>query len=154
MLDNMDKKIISFIQGDLPLTATPYAELAGELGLSEDELLGRIKEMKEKGILRRMGAILYHHRAGFRANGMVAWRVSPERVHEVGTLMASFNQASHVYQRPVYPDWPYNLFTMLHGKNREEVEKTAEEIANRIGVADYVILYSLREFKKASLRYF
>ncbi len=154
MLTDLDKKIITRLQDDLPLTLDPYGVLARELGVDEDDLLKILQQLKAKGILRRMGAILYHHSAGYEANGMVAWRVPQERVEEVGELMASFPQASHVYQRPVYPDWPYNLFTMLHGKNREEVEETTKEISTRTAIPDYTILYSLREFKKVSMRYF
>ncbi len=154
MLTDLDKKIITRLQDDLPLTLDPYGVLARELGVDEDDLLNILQQLKAKGILRRMGAILYHHSAGYKANGMVAWRVPQERVEEVGELMASFPQASHVYQRPVYPDWPYNLFTMLHGKNREEVEETSKEISTRTAIPDYTILYSLREFKKVSMRYF
>jgi siroheme decarboxylase len=154
MISDVDKKIISFLQEDLPLQAAPYAELAGKLGISEDELLERLVAMKKEGILRRIGAVLYHNRAGFTANGMCAWQVPPEQVQEVGTVMAAFPQASHVYERPVYPDWPYNLFTMLHGQTKREVEETAAEISRRTGIQNYTILFSLREFKKASMRYY
>jgi DNA-binding Lrp family transcriptional regulator len=154
MLTDLDKKIIARLQGELPLTLTPYADLARELGMAEEALLARLGEFKAQGVLRRLGAVLYHYRTGYSANGMCAWRVPPDRVEEAGQIMASFPQASHVYQRPVYPDWPYNLFTMLHGRTREELENVAREIAALTGIADYTILYSTREFKKASMRYF
>jgi len=153
-MDELDKKIVALLQGDLPLVQAPYAAVASELGIEEDELLERLRKLKNKGILRRVGAILYHRRACFWANAMVAWRVPEERVAEVGEIMAADPRASHVYRRPVYPDWPYNLFTMLHGRNRAEVETAVREMAERTGVGEYEILFSVREFKKTSMRYF
>ncbi len=154
MPDLLEKRIISRLQGDLPLTPTPYADLALELGLGEAELIAKISELREKGLLRRIGAVLNHHSIGFSANAMGAWQVPPERVQEVGRLMTAFSAASHVYERPTYPDWPYNLFTMLHARTRNEVEKTAGEISRQTGINDYLLLYSTREFKKVSMNYF
>lgn len=154
MLSCMEKRIVSLLQGDLPLSSTPYSELADQLGIGESELLAILKGLKERGILRRVGAILYHGRVGYEANGMVAWKVPPERAEEFGRTAANFPQASHVYRRPAYPGWPYNLFTMLHGKTRSAVEETARQIAEQTGIRDYIILFSTREFKKSSPRYF
>ncbi len=154
MLTSQEKEIVSRLQGDLPLSPTPYADLAEELGIEEGELLNKIKEFKEKGILRRVGTILRHHRIGFTANGMCAWEVPLQKTEEIGKIMATFSQASHVYQRPTYPDWPYSLFTMLHGRSKEECEEVAREISEKTGIKDYILLYSTREFKKTSMNYF
>ncbi len=154
MLSELEKKIISHLQGDLPVSLQPYADVAKELALDEEVLLRKLRELKARGILRRVGALLHHREAGFSANGMCAWRVSKERCEEVGEIMASDPRASHVYLRPTYPDWPYNLFTMLHAKDREECEACARELSKRTGVIDYLMLYSVREFKKASMKYF
>lgn len=154
MLTDIDKIIISHLQCDLPLSLTPYANLAKELEMEEKDLLAKIKELKEKGVLRRMGAILHHQQAGFAANGMCAWRVLPERLQEVGTIMAAVSQASHVYQRPTYPDWPYNLFTMIHARTEKECAEVVLEMAKETDISDYIILYSTREFKKTSMKYF
>ena len=154
MFTPQEKEIISRLQGDLPLSPTPYGDLAKELGLKEEELIQKIKEFKEKGILRRVGTILRHHRAGYTANGMCAWKVPQEKAEEIGKVMATFPQASHVYHRPTYPDWPYSLFTMLHGRTKEECEKVAREISLKTGIKDYILLYSTREFKKTSMKYF
>jgi DNA-binding Lrp family transcriptional regulator len=153
-LTDLDKKIIAILQGDLPLVPHPYRAIADDLGIGEEELLQKISAYLDAGILRRMGTILRHHKAGFSANAMCGWNVPAERVEEVGSIMATFQEASHVYQRPVYPDWPYNLFTMLHGKSNEDLVRAAEAIAARTGIADYRLLHSTREFKKTSMKYF
>ena len=154
MFSSLEKSIISLLQGDLPLIPTPYADMASELGIGEELLLAKIKEFKEKGIVRRIGAILYHQRAGYNANSMCAWEVPPERVDEVGGIMATFPQASHVYQRPTSHDWPYNLFTMIHGRTRQECEAVSRDISRKTGIGNYILLYSTREFKKTSMEYF
>jgi DNA-binding Lrp family transcriptional regulator len=154
LLGDLDKKIIARLQGDLPLCSAPYAAVAAEVGITETELLQKIEYYLSTGILRRMGTILRHHLAGFSANAICGWKVSPEKVEEVGRIFASFPQASHVFQRPTYPDWPYNLFTMLHGRTDEELEQTAREMSARACISDYALLYSIREFKKTSMNYF
>ncbi|HAP32793.1 MAG TPA: Lrp/AsnC family transcriptional regulator [Firmicutes bacterium] len=153
-LADLDKKIIAHLQGDLPLCRAPYAAVAKEAGISEEELLQKIADYLAAGILRRMGTILRHHLAGFTANAMCGWSVPPERVEEVGRLFAAFPQASHVYQRPTYPDWPYNILTMLHGRTDAELELTAREMSVSARISDYTLLHSMREFKKTSMNYF
>lgn len=153
-LTDLDKKIISRLQGDLPLQADPFDVVAKEIGITTDELLQKINQYVETGVARRMGTILRHHKAGYNANAMVGWRVPEEKVEEVGNIMAAFREASHVYLRPTYPDWPYNLFTMLHGKSMEELEQVSKAISERTGITDYRLLYSTREFKKTSMKYF
>ena len=153
-LTELDKKIISHLQRDMPLEQRPYAAVAASVGIPEEELLQKIKGYLEDGTMRRLGTILRHHKAGFAANAMCGWNVPASQVEEVGAIMSSFAEASHVYQRPTYPDWPYNLFTMLHGRTREELERTAREISGRTGITDYKLLYSTKEFKKTSMSYF
>lgn len=153
-LDDLDKKIISRLQGDLPLQAEPFAAIAAEVGISESQLMQKIEAYLAAGVMRRLGTILRHHQAGYNANAMVGWAVPAEMVEKVGSVMASFSAASHVYLRPTYPDWPYNLFTMLHGKTPDELEQVAGEISARTGISHYQLLYSTREFKKTSMKYF
>ncbi|MCR3922695.1 MAG: Lrp/AsnC family transcriptional regulator [Firmicutes bacterium] len=153
-LSDLDKEIMAHLQGNLPLQKEPYAAIATEVGLTTAELLEKINCYLESGAMRRLGTILHHHQAGYVANAMCGWVVPPARVEDVGTAMASFSNASHVYLRPTYPDWPYNLFTMLHGKSVEALEAAAEEISEYTGIADYKLLYSVREFKKTSMQYF
>jgi siroheme decarboxylase len=153
-LTELDKKVISRLQRDLPLEPRPYAAVAAGVGISEEELLQKIEGYLADGTMRRFGTILRHHKAGYAANAMCGWNVPASQVEKVGAIMASFIEASHVYQRPTYPDWPYNLFTMLHGKTKEELERTAQEISHSTGIADYKLLYSTKEFKKTSMNYF
>ncbi len=153
-MDDLSRKIIIALQGDIPLTPEPYKELAADIGISQQALLDHLEQMRENGLLKRIGAILNHRKAGFVANAMVAWCVPEERIEEVGEAMAAFNEASHIYQRPAYSEWPYNLYTMIHGETCEECEKVVEKMAHLTGIYEYEILYSTREFKKTSMRYF
>lgn len=148
------KKIVSRLQGDIPIEKAPYKRIAKELGLEEEELLAKLDEMKEQGVLRRVGAILRHREVGFEANAMVAWRVPEGREDEVGKVLAGFSQASHVYLRPAYPEWPYNVYTMLHCTSREECDKLIRKMSKSAGIRDYKYLYSIKEYKKASMEYF
>jgi DNA-binding Lrp family transcriptional regulator len=154
VLDDLERKIIHHLQGDLPLTARPFAVLAGEIGISEEELLERIKLQKERGILRRFGVTLDHRLAGFKANAMVAWYVAEDKIEEIGPLMASFKEVSHCYQRRVEGKWRYNLFTMVHGKSKKDCQGIARRIAENTGIKDYVLLLTLMEYKKTSPKYF
>ena len=152
-LTEVEKSIIREIQGDIPLYR-PFETIAGKLGIEVEELLERIQRMKAQGTIRRFGAIVRHRNLGFRANAMGVWAAPDNRAEEVGVKMAAFPQVSHCYQRPIRPGWPYNLFTMIHGKSAGECEKTAKLISETIGIKDYCLLYSTRELKKASMKYF
>ncbi|UCH00398.1 MAG: AsnC family transcriptional regulator [Deltaproteobacteria bacterium] len=154
MLDDLERRIIHHLQGDLPLTARPFAVLAGKVGISEEELIERIRLQKERGILRRFGATLSHQLAGFKANAMVGWYVPEDKIEEIGPLMASFKEVSHCYQRRIQGKWRYNLFTMVHGKSKKDCQGIARRIAGNTGVKDYVLLLTLKEFKKTSPEYF
>lgn len=154
MLSELDKKIVRALQDDLPLTSEPFVEIATKLGITEEELLKKIKTFTEEGIIRRFGAAIRHREAGFTANAMVVWNVEDERTLEVGKMMASFSEVSHCYERPRYPDWPYNLFTMVHGKSREECEQIAKKIAATTNITNYRLLFSTDELKKTSMKYF
>jgi len=154
MLDNIDKAIIQHLQRDLPVTETPFQEIAASIGISEAEVLERIKNLADRGYMRRIGAILYHQRAGFKANAMCVWRVPPDQVQRVGEIMASFAEVSHCYERNTCEKWPYNLFTMIHGRDHAECERVAEAISKKTGISDYRLLFSVRELKKTSMEYF
>lgn len=154
MLDNFDKKIIRMLQEDISITANPYKEIADKLNISEDELIQRIKIYNETGILKRMGAILYHRKAGFNANAMVVWKINNEDLDKVAKYMTSFSEVSHCYERKPCGSWDYNLYTMIHEMDRESCNKIIETIASAIGCANYRILYSTRELKKTSMKYF
>lgn len=154
MLDSLDKCIIKKLQEDIPIVEEPYKVLAKELGIEEDELITRIKGYHESGILKRIAAVLYHREAGFKANAMVAWKVPEVSVDEAGNYMASLWEVSHCYERKICDNWEYNLFTMIHGKDKEQCENVIEDISDKIYIKDYKVLYSTREFKKSSMKYF
>ena len=155
MLDDLDKKIIHHLQGDIPLARDPFAVLAKKIGITEERLIKRIRQIKEQGILRRFGATLYHQNAGFKANAMVAWCVPEEKIEETGPLMAGFREVSHCYERKMHGNkWKYNLFTMIHGKSRKECQDIAKNISHKTGIEDYTVLISTKEFKKSSPVYF
>jgi len=154
LLTEKDRQIIRLLQEDLPLCPNPYQVLAEKLAIPEEELMLTINRYLEAGLLRRLGAVLKHQQAGFDCNVLVVWQVPPQQVMEVGKKLASFSQVSHCYQRPTYPEWPYNLFSMLHATSPEECERTILQISQAIGIKEYLPLYSLKELKKISMRYF
>ena len=154
MIENLDKEIIRKLQDDISITATPYKEIAEALNMNEDELLRKIKTYNECGILKRIGTILYHRNAGFKANAMVVWKIDEHNLDYVGKYMNFISQVSHCYERKPCASWDYNLYTMIHEKNRESCNEIIERIANTIGCTNYKILYSTRELKKTSMRYF
>ncbi|MEA2230651.1 MAG: siroheme decarboxylase [Solirubrobacteraceae bacterium] len=152
--DELDKQVIRATQGDLPVVPEPYAPAAAELGMTPAALLEQLAGMKERGILRRVAAILYHRRAGFSANGMGVWKVPDEQISELGPRMASFRGISHCYQRPTYEDWPYSVFTMAHGRSKDECDAILDAIAAEFQISERATLYSSTEFKKVRLLYF
>jgi len=153
-IDAIDKRIIASLQGDLPLEPRPFAGLAAELGLSEAQVVGRIALLKRDKIMRRFGATLRHQQSGFPANVMVAWRVEEHQVEEVGQKLASFRRVSHCYWRRPCADFPYNLFSMVHGKSAAECRELVEEMVRAVGIVDHELLFSVEELKKTSMQYY
>jgi len=152
--DELDRAVIRATQGDLPVIPEPYAPAAAELGMTQDALIEHLLGMQDRGILRRVAAILFHRRAGFSANGMGVWRVPDDKIAEIGPRMAAFRGISHCYQRPTYQDWPYSVFTMAHGRSKEECDAILDAIAADTGIGERATLYSSTEFKKIRLLYF
>jgi DNA-binding Lrp family transcriptional regulator len=152
--DDFDRAVIRATQGDLPVISEPFGHAAAELGITQAELLNHLTQMQERNILRRVAAILFHRRAGFSANGMGVWKVPDENILDVGKQMARFRGISHCYQRPTYADWPYSVFTMAHGRSKEECDAILDSIAVQTGITDRATLYSSTEFKKIRLQYF
>jgi len=153
-ISEAEKAVIRESQKDIPLTEKPFEEIARKIGMEEEELLNTLRSLRDRGIIRRFSAILYHRRVGFRANGMVVWRVPPERVEEVGRYLSSFRSVSHCYERTTNGIWRYNLFSMVHGKERDEVTDFVGRVSGEIGIGDYRILFSKREFKKRRVELF
>ena len=153
-LSERDVAVIRATQGPMEVVPEPFAAAAAELGLEQAELFDQLESLRERRALRRVAAILFHRRAGFSANGMGVWRVPEERILELGPRMASFRGISHCYQRPTYPDWPYSVFTMAHGRSKQECDAILDSIAADTGIEERRTLYSSTEFKKIRLRYF
>jgi len=149
-----DKEFIRELQKDLDIVDKPFSKTAQKLGMTEEQIFEKLKYYEEIGVMRRFAAILRHRDLGFVANGMIVWKVPEERITEVGVKLGSFPQVSHCYQRPVYPDWPYNVFSMIHCKSEDEAHQVAKTIQNQINVEEYMILFSSREFKKTRVEYF
>jgi siroheme decarboxylase len=149
-----DKAAIRALQEDVPLTPRPFDLWGRQVGLSYGELLERAYDLRDRKIMRRFSAVLYHRKAGFRANAMGVWRVPDERIDEVGNAFAHYQSVSHCYQRPTYEDWPYSVFSMVHGRSVEECENVLKAMSEETGLTDYTSLYSTREYKKTRVRYF
>jgi Transcriptional regulators len=152
--DELDVSVIKALQGDMPVVSEPFAAAAAELGMEQARLLAHLEGMQERRLLRRVAAILFHRRAGFSANGMGVWKVPEEKIMEIGPRMAAFRGISHCYQRPTYEDWPYSVFTMAHGRSKEECDAILDSIAESTGIEERATLYSSTEFKKIRLLYF
>jgi len=153
-LSELDLAVIRATQGPMKAVAEPFAPAARELGMPVRDLLGHLDDMRERKALRRVAAILFHRRAGFSANGMGVWKVPEERILELGPRMAAYRGISHCYQRPTYADWPYSVFTMAHGRSKEECDAILDTIAADTGIDERRTLYSSTEFKKIRLLYF
>lgn len=154
-IDATDRRIIAATQAGLPLVSEPYAQIADELGLTEDALCDRLRAMQDSGVIRRIAVAPNHFKLGMTFNGMSVWDVADDRVAELGQMVGNLDGVTHCYERPrALPDWPYNLFAMLHGSSREDVEAQRVEIAALLGDAcqGHDILYSTRILKKTGLR--
>ena len=149
-----DKAAIKALQEDVPLTPRPFDLWGRQVGLSYEELLERAHDLRERKIMRRFSAVLYHRKAGFRANAMGVWKVPEERIEEVGNAFAQYQAVSHCYERPTYEDWPYSVFSMVHGRSVEECENVLDAMAEETGITERDSLYSTREYKKTRVRYF
>jgi DNA-binding Lrp family transcriptional regulator len=154
-LVQLDRRIVLATQAGLPLDARPYHWLAAELGVEADLLMSRFRAMLDDGRIRRIGVVPNHYRLGYTANGMSVWDVSDEDIKVIGEKVGELDIVSHCYQRPRrLPDWPYNLFAMVHGHSQEEVRRKVEEIAQLLGdkVRQHDVLFSTRILKKTGLR--
>lgn len=154
MLSDLEKKVIAVIQGDIPVTERPYREIAERIGVDEETVLAVLKGLNDRGMIRRFGATLRHQKSGFTANAMVAWLVEEERVDAIGRQMAEVPVISHCYRRDPAGDWPYNLYTMIHARDRDSIREIARELSEKTGVEKYEILFSEKELKKTSMVYF
>lgn len=154
LIDDIDKRILVILQGDLDGTREPYADMAEKLGIAETEVIDRINRMLEQGIIRRIGAMIRHIEAGIGFNGMVVWKVDPVLIEEVGTMLSQFPEVSHCYERPPFGALGGTLFTMVHADSEEACLEIVARMAKASGVREYEVLFSCRELKKVSMTYF
>jgi DNA-binding Lrp family transcriptional regulator len=153
-LDEKQKELVRLLQDGLAVEREPFAAMAARLGWPTSRVVQQIREWLDSGVIRRFGAVVRHKELGFVANGMAAFRISPEAIDDAGRRLARRAEVSHCYRRPPLLDFPYSLFAMVHGQSEDEVRQTAAVMAREIGVEDYAVLFSVTEFKKASMRYF
>ena len=154
MLTDLEKQVIASVQADLPVLSHPYSEIADKLGVSEALVLHTLKELCDRGVIRRFGATIRHQRSGFKANAMVAWCVDEERIEEVGEIFAAFTEVSHCYRRDPADNWPYNLYTMVHANDEVACRSIAGRMSEKAHVTDFTLLFSRKELKKTSMAYF
>lgn len=156
-VDDADRRLLAAIQPGLPLASRPYAELGARLGLAEDEVIARLARLKQQGVIRRLGVVVRHHEVGYGANAMVVWDVPDAEVSALGRCLAGFDFITLCYRRPRrLPQWRYNLYCMIHGKNREEVLAHLEWMVNHCGLQSiaHEVLFSRRRFKQRGAVYF
>ncbi len=154
-LDETDLAIMRVTQAGLPLTPQPYRLIAKQLGLTAEEVMKRMAAMQEQGIIRRIGVVPNHYKLGYRFNGMTVWNVPDEIIDELGQKVGQLEFVSHCYQRPRHlPEWPYNLFAMVHGKSQKDVDKQIQQIADLLGDSNQGcdVLYSTKILKKTGFR--
>ena len=153
-LSELDKRIVRALQGDFPLVEEPYKVLAEQVGISEEEFLERVKALSEEKCIRKMGAVLRHREVGFSSNVLCAWEVPEGQLEQVALKMSVNPAVSHCYDRTTAPGWPYNLYTMIHGHSRKECEQIADMLGKANGITNRMMLYSKKEWKKTSMKYF
>ena len=151
---DLEKTLIGELTGDLEIVPQPFLPLAERLGLSHRRLLAMIRRLQREEVIRRFGATLRHRNSGFEANAMAVWRVPPDRMEAVGRTMAAFREVTHCYHRKPHADWPYNLYTMIHAATEARCREVAQTLSRSVGLDDYRLLFSHRELKKTTMRYF
>jgi siroheme decarboxylase len=149
-MDESDWAVLERLQQGIPLCSRPFAVMADDAGMSEEEFLRRVRALVQGGQIRRLGPRLRHHAVGVRGNIMVVWQVPGERVDEVGELLASSPAVTHCYVRPPFEGFPYNIYSMVHAADVTAAEAVIRELAARCGVTDYRMLHTVRELKKST----
>lgn len=149
-----EQMILKQLQQDLPITSRPFHSMAKTVGVSEEEFLAQVKALKERGIIRRVNAVLRHRLVGYQANALCVWKIDQNRIDEVGTLFAGLTEITHCYERETYPHWQYNLYTMVHAVTRRDCEKIIQKMSGLAGVKEYQVFYSTQELKKSTMIYF
>lgn len=152
-LSDIERKILTAIQHGLPESRNPFKDMAEKIGIETEQLLDVLTKWKKEGIIRRIGAIVNHFKVGLRGGAMVVWQVEPEQTEKVGRILAGFEEVSHAYERPVYKNWPYSIYTMVHGKSDDDVQQTVQRMSKASGISNYRILITEKELKKVPPTY-
>jgi DNA-binding Lrp family transcriptional regulator len=149
-----ERKILAVLQNGFPKSRTPFEDMARCVGTETEELFRVLENWKQQGKLRRIGAIVNHFEVGLAAGAMVLWQVEPERIDEVGTILAGFDEVSHAYERHTAQNWPYNIYTMVHSANAKHLQRTIQRMSKACGATNYRVLVTEKELKKAAPTYF
>ncbi len=152
-ISDIEQKVLAVLQHGLPESQSPFKDIAEKIGIDTEQLLAILKDWKQQGKIRRIGAIVNHFKVGLGGGAMVVWQVEPARTEEVGKLLAGFEEVSHAYERRTYENWPYSLYTMVHGKSGEDVKQTVQRMSQMCGVSNYRILVTEKELKKVPPTY-
>ena len=152
-IPDIERRILAVLQRGFPRSETPYKDMAERAGIDTKQLLAVLENWKREGKLRRIGSIVDHFKVGLSGGAMVAWRVEPERIEQVGTKLAGFREVTHAYERKIAENWPYNLYTMVHGADIQDVEQIVKRMSQACGVSDYRILATQKELKKVPPTY-
>jgi len=151
-MDRVDLVLLKAAQDGFELTERPYLALAERLGISEEEVMHRLEHLQQEGVVRRIAATIGHRALGIVANALIVWKVPPEQVQEAGEIFAGAEEVTHCYERATAPDWPYNLYTMVHSRSREDCLRIVDQLSEVSGVREYRVLFSEKEYKKTSAR--
>ena len=154
LLSDIDRRVLAVLQGGFPRSQTPYKDMAERVGISTEEFLAILERWKREGKLRRIGSIVDHFKVGLSGGAMVTWQVEPQCVEQAGAILAGFKEVSHAYERGTAENWPFNLYTMVHGADIREVEQTVQRMSQACGVSNYRILTTEKELKKVPPTYF
>lgn len=151
-----DIELIKILQDSIPIAERPFAEIGKKIGLSEEEVINKINEWKRKGVLRRFGAVVTHQKLGRETNALSLWNVPQEKIQQFKILIEKYPEITHCYTRKTHPDknWQYNVYAMIHTNTKEQCEEIAFNISENIQVKEYILLYTVKEFKKKSVSYF
>jgi DNA-binding Lrp family transcriptional regulator len=152
-ISGIERRILAVLQEGFPKSQSPYKDMAQKVGISTKQLLAVLKSWKRQGKLRRIAVIVNHLKVGLRAGAMVVWQVEPDRVEQIGRILAGFKEVSHVYERRISKNWPYNVYSMVHALNQKELQRTVETMAKASGVSSYRVLTTEKELKKVGPAY-
>ncbi len=152
----IEEKILHIVQFNLPDTLTPYKDIADDVGCSEEEVINLLKKLKEDGVIRRFGASIKHQQVGYKFNAMVAWEIEDSLIDKAGEIAATYHEISHCYHRPTpnKEEWPYTLFTMIHGMEESDIQNTIKKLISETDLETFAVLESIKELKKTSMTYF